>query len=182
MEDGKWKPDSSPLCVAKKPCRGLPSGPSGNSACPTLPTSGLNGSHQFARNTRAILSLHPRGGPRHDRHNRNGARPEANRSVFAGRTCDGFLFTAQIALDPKTNTLLEGDVQTERVPLPVIRSEWQLHQHRRSRPYPLELRLTSSETLRRNTPQNALRTRKNTINQSAVTSSASGRFVVDKKM
>src|SRR5215475_13953817 len=34
----------------------------------------------------AILSLHPRGGPCHERHNRNGPCPEANRSVFAGRT------------------------------------------------------------------------------------------------
>jgi len=47
---------------------------------------------------------------------------------------------------------------------------------------PPELRLTSYGTLSTNTPEKALRTRKNTINQSAVTTSASGRFVVDMKM
>jgi hypothetical protein len=41
MEDGKWNPDSSPLCVARKPWRGSPSGPSEETADPTLPTSGL---------------------------------------------------------------------------------------------------------------------------------------------
>jgi hypothetical protein len=35
---------------------------------------------------RAILSLHSRGGRRHERHNRNGPCPKPNWSVFAGRT------------------------------------------------------------------------------------------------
>jgi len=47
---------------------------------------------------------------------------------------------------------------------------------------PPELRLTSYGTLSTNTPEKALRTRKNTINQSAVTTSASGRFVGEMKM
>jgi hypothetical protein len=40
MENRRWKTDSSPLCVARKPWRGSPSGPSEESAYPTLPTSG----------------------------------------------------------------------------------------------------------------------------------------------
>jgi hypothetical protein len=42
MENGwKMEMESSPLCVARKPWRGSPSGPSEESADPTLPTSGL---------------------------------------------------------------------------------------------------------------------------------------------
>jgi len=47
---------------------------------------------------------------------------------------------------------------------------------------PPEVRLTPYGTLSTNTPEKALRTRKNTINQSVVTRSVSGRFVVDMKM
>jgi hypothetical protein len=47
---------------------------------------------------------------------------------------------------------------------------------------PPEPRLTPYGTLSTNTPEKALRTRKNTINQSAVTRSASGRLGVDMKM
>jgi hypothetical protein len=45
-----------------------------------------------------------------------------------------------------------------------------------------ELPLTSSEILWANTPEKALGTQKNAINRGAVTTGASGRFVVDMKM
>ena len=66
---------------------------------------------------RAILSLHPRGDHAMKEIIVTDHAPKPIGPYSQAVRANGFLFTAQIALDPKTNTLLEGNVaqQTERV-------------------------------------------------------------------